>query len=180
MCEYWLHVKKADCTVVINSEKIANLTIAHNHNDSVVVAFEHGDDYFTFTKDEWETRELKREFPPSYNLARAKDAVDGGKKEVVFSKMTRGEFVKWLGNCKSLNDSCAEGARIPYGAYEYVNRVFEQINSLATVKADKDGNVILTAKEWGYVKDALAAQQNGCNPCGETIAKVADLLARVY
>ena len=112
MNEYWLHVPRGGRTIVINPEKIVSVAIAHNDKENVIVGF-YGDDYFAFTKDEWDKRELKREFPNYGNLL-----------------------------------SCNEP-------------------------------ILIRKDDWKAVKDALTAQQNGCNPCGETMAKVADFLERM-
>ena len=113
MNEYWLHVKKEDCTIFINPAKIVSVTINNNADGEVIVYFGHSEEFFRFTKDEWATREFKREFPN-------------------------------YGNLMSCNET-----------------------------------FLIREDDWKAVKDALTAQQNGCNHCGETMAKVADFLERM-
>lgn len=113
MYEHWLHVPRGGRTIVINPAKIVSVAIAYNDKDNVIVSFDGDDNYCSFTKDEWNKRELKREFPNYGNLM-----------------------------------SCNE----PF---------------------------LIREDDWKAVKDALTAQQNGCNPCGETMAKVADFLERM-
>lgn len=100
-------------TIIINPAKIVSVSIDDNANGKVIVAFDHQDDFFRFTKDEWDKRELKREFPN-------------------------------------------------YGTPRSYN-----------------GTFLIREDDWKAVKDALTAQQNGCNPCGETMAKVASFLERM-